>query len=196
MGKVLPTDYEWFIAAAGTPDPYTSKPSRIFGDEGPEPCMIWNTDSSDGIIERPQGSTRCSDGYTWGSETNPNIKTGTASKCISTNGAYDMIGNVYEWVNDTKSTSDIYSSGNTSVPISGGTIAQINEYGVPVTSGGTSCSGGKCNSDYYWTASGTLTAGRRSGGWPTGAPAGRFALCLSDAPGTTYAAIGFRCALR
>ena len=57
MGKVLPTDLEWFIAASGTPDPYTSKPSRISGNEGPEPCMIWNTSSADGIVERPQGST-------------------------------------------------------------------------------------------------------------------------------------------
>ena len=196
MGKVLPTDYEWFIAASGTPDPYTSKPSRIIGDEGSEPCMIWNTSSADGIVERPQGSTQCSDGYSWGSDTNPNIKTGTATKCISTNGAYDMVGNVWEWVNDTKSTSDIYSSGNTAVPTSNRTIAYINDYGVPIVSGGTSCSGGKCNSDYYWVASGTLTAGLRSGRWNDGAGAGRFALHLADAPSDTSYYIGFRCALR
>lgn len=196
MGKVLPTDLEWFIAASGTPDPYTSKPSRISGSEGPEPCMIWNTSSADGIVERPQGSTQCSDGYVWGSDTNPNIKTGTASKCISTIGAYDMIGNIWEWVNDTKSTSDIYSSGNTAVPTANQTIAQINNYGVPVTSGGTSCSGGKCNNDYYWVASGTLTAGLRSGFWYYGASAGRFALTLSDAPGYSNYSFGFRCALR
>ena len=196
MGKVLPTDLEWFISASGTPDPHTSKPSRISGSEGPEPCMIWNTSSADGTVERPEGSTQCSDGYVWGSDTNPNIKTGTASKCISTNGAYDMIGNLWEWVNDTKSTSDIYSSGNTAVPISNQTIAQINDYGIPVTSGGTSCSGGKCNNDYYWVASGTLTAGRRSGGWGYGAYAGCFALNLGGAPSSTYNYIGFRSALR
>ena len=196
MGKVLPTDLEWFIAAAGTPDPYTSKPSRISGAEGPEPCMIWNNSSTDGIVERPQGSTQCSDGYVWGSDTNPNIKTGTASKCISTIGAYDMIGNIWEWVNDTKNTSDVYSSGNTAVPTAGQTIAQINNYGVPVTSGGSSCSGGKCNNDYYWVASGTLTAGLRSGFWYFGAIAGRFALYLADAPGSTAYSFGFRCALR
>jgi prepilin-type N-terminal cleavage/methylation domain-containing protein len=196
MGKVLPTDYEWFIASSGTPDPHISKPVRISGNEGPEPCMIWNTSNTDGIVERPQGSTQCSDGYVWGSDTNPNIKTGTASKCISTNGAYDMIGNVWEWVNDTKSTSNIYSSGNTAVPTANQTIAQINDYGVPVTSGGTSCSGGKCNNDYYWVASGVLTAGLRSGGWGRGAPAGRFALLLNSAPGGTSSDLGFRCALR
>jgi prepilin-type N-terminal cleavage/methylation domain-containing protein len=196
MVKVLPTDLEWFIASSGTPDPHTSKPSRISGSEGPESCMIWNTSSADGIVERPQGSTQCSDGYGWGSDVNPNIKTGTASKCISTIGAYDMIGNVWEWVNDTKSTSDIYSSGNTAVPTSNQTITQINDYGIPVTSGGTSCSGGKCNNDYYWVASGTLTAGLRSGLWTNGASAGRFALHLKDAPSSTGSTLGFRCALR
>ena len=176
MGKVLPTDLEWFMAASGVPDPHTSDPAN-----DSESCNIW-TDS------KPSGST-------W-SVTNQAIKTGTATKCISTNGAYDMIGNVWEWVNDTKSTSDIYSSGNTAVPTSNGTIAQINDYGVPVTSGGTSCSGGKCNSDYYWVTSGTLTAGLRSGDWSGGAGAGRFALYLSKAPAYTGGSIGFRCALR
>ena len=176
MGKVLPTDLEWFMAASGVPDPHTSDPAN-----DSESCNIW-TDS------KPSGST-------W-SVTNQAIKTGTATKCISTNGAYDMIGNVWEWVNDTKSTSDIYSSGNTAVPTSNGTIAQINDYGVPVTSGGTSCSGGKCNSDYYWVTSGTLTAGLRSGSWGNGASAGRFALYLDFAPSSTGGHIGFRCALR
>jgi len=176
MGKVLPTDLEWFMAASGVPDPHTSDPAN-----DSESCNIW-TDS------KPSGST-------W-SVTNQAIKTGTATKCISTNGAYDMIGNVWEWVNDTKSTSDIYSSGNTAVPTSNGTIAQINDYGVPVTSGGTSCSGGKCNSDYYWVTSGTLTAGLRSGRWYNGAGAGRFALDLYEAPASTKYYIGFRCALR
>jgi len=197
MGKVLPTDFEWYLGAAGTPDPYNSKPSRIIGSnvEGPEPCMIWNTDSTDNLVERPQGSTQCDDGYTWGSDINPNIKTGTALQCISLVGAYDMIGNVWEWVNDTKNTNDIYSSGNTKVPNSNRTIAQINNYGVPVDAGGTSCSG-LCNSDYYWVTSGSLTAGLRSGSWFDCASAGRFCLNLFSAPSNSYYNIGFRCALR
>ena len=176
MGKVLPSDYEWFIAAAGTPDPHTSDPA-----DDSEPCNIWAN-------SKPSGST-------WSVE-NQAIKTGTAAKCISTNGAYDMIGNVWEWVNDTKSTSDVYTSGNTAVPNSNRTIAYINDYGVPVASGGTSCSGGRCNNDYYWVASGTLTAGLRSGDWNCGAKAGRFALALNSTPGNASATIGFRCALR
>ncbi|MDD3434875.1 MAG: SUMF1/EgtB/PvdO family nonheme iron enzyme, partial [Candidatus Pacebacteria bacterium] len=146
-------------------------------------------------VERPQGSTQCDDGYTWGSDINPNIKTGTALQCISLVGAYDMIGNVWEWVNDTKNTNDIYSSGNTKVPNSNRTIAQINNYGVPVDAGGTSCSG-LCNSDYYWVTSGSLTAGLRSGSWYNGANAGRFCLNLNSAPSRTTNDVGFRCALR
>ncbi|MDP1629486.1 MAG: type II secretion system protein, partial [bacterium] len=38
MGKVLPTDYDWWLAAANTPDPYNSAPTA-----GTEPCQIWNS---------------------------------------------------------------------------------------------------------------------------------------------------------
>ena len=107
-----------------------------------------------------------------------------------------MIGNIWEWVNDTKSISNVYSSGNTAVPTSNQTIAQINNYGIPVTSGGSSCTGGKCNSDYYWVNSTILTAGFRSGFWSNGADAGRFALYLGYAPSSTSSSVGFRCALR
>jgi len=195
MGKVLPRDFEWYLAATGTPDPYNSKPNRISGPYGPEPCMIWNNSSTDSIVERPEGSIQCDDGYVWGSETNPNIKTGTALKCVSVVGAYDMIGNLWEWVDDTKNASDIYSSGNTPVPTSTRIIAYINDYGVPVSSPGQSCSGGACSNDYYWYASG-LTAGLRSGSWSTGTTAGRFALLLYNSPSLTTNDIGFRCALR
>jgi prepilin-type N-terminal cleavage/methylation domain-containing protein len=190
MGKVLPTDFEWWLASTGTPDPYTSAPTA-----GTEPCQIWNSGAWCAYSNRkPDGSVWAND-KGWGACTAA-IKTGTASQCESTVGAYDMVGNVWEWVNDTKNTSDVYSSGNTQVPATNQTIAQINALGVPIASGGTSCSGGKCNSDYYWVTSGSLTAGLRSGYWLTGADAGRFALHLTNASGYTGGDIGFRCALR
>jgi len=146
MGKELPTDFEWWLAAAGTPDPYNSKPARISGAEGPEPCMIWNTSSSDGMVEKPQGSLQTTDGYVWGSDTNPNIKTGTATQCQSIVGAMDMIGNVWEWTNNTLTCNGTNCTYQGITMPAGGYITSINNEGIPLTTGSAQFS-----NDYYWT---------------------------------------------
>ncbi|MCX6737666.1 MAG: SUMF1/EgtB/PvdO family nonheme iron enzyme [Candidatus Parcubacteria bacterium] len=190
MGKVLPSDFEWWVAATGTPDA-----SSDDGSHGP--CMDWNTSSADGIVQIPSGSTQCTDGYVWGSDTNPNIKTGTASLCKSLAGAYDMNGNMWEWVADQK-TDDTTYGGRAISTIAG--LSQIDDYGIPVSSGGTSCTGGKCNSDYFWrnaSPDNTLEGGLRGESWNSGSTAGSFHLGVSSAPSdASNAAVGFRCALR
>ena len=192
MGKSLPTDFEWWLAAAGTPDPHNYEPARISGGEGPEPCMIWNTNSSDGIVKRPQGSLQTTDGYVWGSDTNPNIKTGTATQCQSMIGAMDMIGNVWEWTNNTLTCNGTNCTYQGITMPAQGYIASINNEGIPLTTGSAQFS-----NDYYWTIVAANTYGfRRSGSWSYGAGAGRFALLVTDAPAYSNIYFGFRCLLR
>jgi len=192
MGKELPTDFEWWLAAAGTPDPYNSKPARISGAEGPEPCMIWNTSSSDGMVEKPQGSLQTTDGYVWGSDTNPNIKTGTATQCQSIVGAMDMIGNVWEWTNNTLTCNGTNCTYQGITMPAGGYITSINNEGIPLTTGSAQFS-----NDYYWTNVAANTYGfLRGGGWNNGASAGRFALHVNDVPANANDILGFRCLLR
>jgi len=66
-GKRLPSNAEWQMAVAGTPD-------GGVGDDGTSDC---NT-----------------------SKTFASTPTGSRSKCVSGWGAYDMVGNVSEWVAD------------------------------------------------------------------------------------------------
>jgi formylglycine-generating enzyme required for sulfatase activity len=68
VGKRLPTNAEWHVAAAGTPDTGGA-------DDGTTTC---NTD------DLVPGATR----------------TGSRQDCVSDRGAFDMVGNLLEWVAD------------------------------------------------------------------------------------------------
>jgi formylglycine-generating enzyme required for sulfatase activity len=70
-GKRLPTNAEWQVAANGTPDPGP--------DDGTTDCNV-----GDGT-EFEEGS--------------PTL-TGARSRCVSARGAFDMVGNLLEWVAD------------------------------------------------------------------------------------------------
>ncbi|HOI44004.1 MAG TPA: SUMF1/EgtB/PvdO family nonheme iron enzyme, partial [Candidatus Aminicenantes bacterium] len=194
MGKVLPTDFEWWLAAAGTPDPYNSKPSRISGEEGPEPCMIWNTSSTDGVVERPQGSVQTDDGYVLNSDTNPLIKTGTAVNCKSSVGAMDMIGNLWEWTNNVLSCDGAACTYQGITLSSQNYITSINNEGIPLTTGSASTA---FNYDYFWTnVTASTYAFLRGAGRSDAEKAGRFSLSVNNSPSDAYYNCGFRCVLR
>ncbi len=70
-GKRLPTSAEWQVAANGTPDP------------GPD-----------------NGTTDCNVGDGTGFDNGSPTLTGARSSCVSARGAFDMVGNLLEWVAD------------------------------------------------------------------------------------------------
>jgi formylglycine-generating enzyme required for sulfatase activity len=168
-GKHLATNYELLLAAKGTPDPHSSDP----GDDS-EPCNIWTN-------SKPSGST-------WSVE-NQAIKTGTATSCVSTAGAYDLIGNVWEWA-DNVIYNGLHPATGVALPAQN-YIRGLDIYGLPTSTGSSTAD---YNYDHFWISASGYRGFIRGGSWSSGANAGLFALYLGNAPSSAGASIGFRCA--
>lgn len=168
-GKRLATNYELLLAAKGTPDPHSSDPN-----DDSEPCNIWPN-------SKPSGST-------WSVE-NQAIKTGTAPLCVSDAGAYDLIGNVWEWT-DNVINGGKHPAAGTSLPAQG-YITGLDVYGLPNSTGSSSAD---YNYDHFWITTTGYRGFLRGGCWSNGSSAGLFALYLTAAPSSTSPSIGFRCA--
>jgi len=165
----LPTNYEWYLAAQGTPDPDTADPA-----DDSEECNIWTN-------SKPTEAT-------WSVE-NQAIKTGTANRCRSDAGAYDMVGNVWEWVDDTIQDG-IHPFGG-ALPAQN-YIETIDQYGIPsVTNAGAQAS---YNEDYFWINASGKRGFIRGGDWSNEANVGVFTFNLLYAPSNVGTSIGFRCA--
>jgi len=168
-GKHLATNYELLLAAKGTPDPDSSDP----GDDSEE-CNIW-TESKPSVA-------------TW-SVTNQAIKTGTATSCVSTAGAYDLIGNVWEWT-DNVINNGLHPATGASLP-SQSYITGLDVYGLPTSTGSSTAD---YNYDHFWINASGYRGFLRGGNWNSGSGAGLFALHLTDAPSRPSGSLGFRCA--
>lgn len=139
-GKRLPTNQEWKAAALGTPDPGVSA----------------------------AGSADCNTKNGGGAGVDAGVPTGSRSNCVSNVGAFDMVGNLHEWVADW----------------------------VPLSTG--ACPGWGGFSDDTMCLDGASTTGGpgalfRGGFFNDGTVAGVFAVNGSLAP-SFVGNVGFRCA--
>ena len=163
-GKRLCFDSEWQAAAAGTPDPHTTDPG---GDW--ESCNIW-PNSKPG--ERD-----------WATD-NQSVKTQSEAACVSNHGAYDMVGNLWEW------TADWWGQGGNA-------------------DDGNQPDAGVFHGDGYWNVDNAQYNGvydegnpvfpasaRRGGHWNAGSEAGVFALALGHGPAHWGNDSGARCCRR
>lgn len=146
-GKRLPTNEEWQVLAAGTPD----------------------TDAE------------CNT-----SRNSPSV-TGGHSLCQSAIGAFDAVGNVWEWTSD-----DVFDGqyNGRALPQEG-FVAQVDNGGVAAVS--TTSPQAQFGADYFWMKPEGAFGIMRGGYHGSKEDAGVFAVHAATRPTFVSAAIGFRC---
>ena len=167
-GKHLCSNSEWQAAALGTPDPNVPEPSQPPGPEE-QVCNIWANTKPAGAVWAVMNST---------------VLTGSADACMSHCGAYDMVGNLWEW------TADWWGQGGDQ-------------------DHGNQPADGEFHGDGYWNVDNAQSAGYyddgnpvfpavalRGGAWSDGVEAGGFALHLTHGPADWGNDIGARCCQR
>ena len=156
-GKHLLTNSEWFNAAN-----YKGSKWNITAEQSAE-AMACNTNTAAAAL------------------------TGASATCVTQEGAYDMIGNVWEWV-DFVMTADP-TNGLANNYVTGYDFAT----GIPTSVGAAPVAA--YGDDYYWAynGAGAARAVFRGGYWVSVATAGVFAFTADTAPSYVDSSIGFRC---
>jgi len=118
---------------------------------------------------------------------NPGL-TGSASKCVSSAGVYDMVGNVWEWIDGSIADGKL---DDLEMPESG-YIAGVNADAMPVKTDKDNKDPNYYN-DYFWIKKNGVRTIARGGYWDNGADAGQYAIYA--VPDVSFAGpgVGFRC---
>lgn len=115
-------------------------------------------------------------------------QTGMRGDCVSPAGAYDMIGNVWEWLEET-ADGGVYDGRE--LPDEG-YVTSIGENGMPIETDFNEPDP-SLFSDYFWVDK-TETRGMFRGGyWNSQSDAGQYALNVTVPPSFIGVAVGFRC---
>ncbi len=115
--------------------------------------------------------------------------TGTHEECISAVGAYDSIGNVWEWTTD-----DVLQGmyAGRELPHSG-YVTQVDASGMAVLTGSSPSE--LFYQDYLWSSNDGAFGVLRGGFYGSGLDAGIYAVHAQTLPTASGVAIGFRCVL-
>ncbi len=116
-------------------------------------------------------------------------QTGSDS-CISSAGAHDMIGNVWEWVNETVSGKEY---ANRTLPEEG-YVSEADASGIAIATDpdtGSELYG----SDYFWSKSDGVFGMIRGGFYGSGNDAGLYTVNASVPPNFATQGVGFRCVM-
>lgn len=116
-------------------------------------------------------------------------ETGSRPLCVSAAGAYDMIGNVWEWLEETVDNGVFVDD----VLPPEGFIASIDPEGIPLDTDPT-IPDSAFFEDYFWLDSSDIRGMIRGGFWKSKSDAGQYALNATIPPSFIGAAVGFRCA--
>ena len=139
----------------------------------PDKELGWNSDD-------------CQVGNNW--EIQPGLA-GTGKNCVSAAGAYDMIGNVWEWTNGT-----IYEGAYNSKPLPDeGYITGVDEDSMP-SAINSNISDANYYNDYFWQKKTGTRGIARGGYWNNKSDGGQYAVYAVNPPSFSGEGVGFRCA--
>lgn len=114
--------------------------------------------------------------------------TGTLAKCLAASGAFDMLGNVWEWI-DGVVVDGRYR--DRAMPPAG-YITAVDEAGIPIATS-LQNSTDAFKGDYLWLVEQGAQGMLRGGYFGSGADAGLYSIYAASPPSFTGATAGFRC---
>jgi hypothetical protein len=114
-------------------------------------------------------------------------KSGTFVDCRAPSGAYDLVGNVWEWVSD-----DVINGNYKSSPVPGtGYVSQVDSHGM--ATGVSADPQDLFEKDYYWSRTDGAFGIIRGGYYDSGSDGGLYSVHADTPPTTAGTGIGFRC---
>lgn len=131
------------------------------------------------------GSDDCQVNNNWSQQPGP---TGSGKNCVSYIGAYDMVGNVWEWVKG-EVDNGVYE--NTKMP-DNGYVQAVSPDGLPVKTDPDNASKLYGN-DYSWIKLEGERGIARGGYWANGDEAGQYSFYAVTEPSYSAVGVGFRC---
>lgn len=131
------------------------------------------------------GADDCQVASNWGDQ--PGF-TGSGRNCVSSAGAYDMIGNVWEWVDGTVADGSFHGR----VLSEEGYVLSIDEEAIPSATDNAKGDPNYYN-DYFWIKNKGVRGMARGGYWDNKSEAGQYALYVVSEPSFAGVGVGFRC---